>query len=268
MSSPERGLFNFTSVPDAYRNYLQPAIFDPWASELLGFMPPSSGNVVLDVATGTGTVAWEAARIVGPSGRVIASDVSPLMLAGVALYAADDRAAVEPLESPADDLALPDGMVDAVYCQQGLQFMPDKPAVVAELLRVLRPGGSLGIAVWSDETPPEPFASYARILQELGVPQPYPNAYETSLISMSESEVALLLTTVGLEQTIVRSVEVTLRWPNPRWAALAITGTTYGPTVASLGQPDQEAVYDAIEKQVGGGRSVVMRAVLGRAVAG
>jgi ubiquinone/menaquinone biosynthesis C-methylase UbiE len=65
--------------------------------------------VVLDVATGTGTVAWGAARIVGPSGRVIASDVSPLMLAGVALDVADDRAAVEPFESPADDLALPDG---------------------------------------------------------------------------------------------------------------------------------------------------------------
>lgn len=268
MSNPDPGLFNFTSVPDGYRRYLQPTIFDPWARELLAFVPPLSGNVVLDVAAGTGAVARAAAQILGPSGRVIASDVSPLMLDGVALEAADDRAVVEPLESPADHLALPDGVVDAVYCQQGLQFMPDRPAAMTEMLRVLRPGGSLGIAVWSDETPPEPFASYARILQEHGVPEPYPNAYDTSVVSMSESEIDLLLTTLRCERTTVRTVEVPLHWPEPRWAALGITGSTYGPTVASLGRPEQEAVFAAIASQVGGCPSVIMRAVLGRAIAG
>lgn len=266
MSNPEPGLFNFTSVPDGYRRYLQPTIFDPWARELLAFVPPARGNAVLDVAAGTGAVAQTAAQIVGPSGRVIACDVSPLMLAGVGLETANDRAAVELLESPADHLALPDGMVDAVYCQQGLQFMPDRPAVMTEMLRVLRPGGSLGIAVWSDESPPEPFASYARILQEHGVPEPYPNAYDTSAVTMSESEIELLLRTV-CKHTIVRTVEVPLHWPEPQWAALGITGSTYGPTVASLDQPEQEAVFRAIERGVGGA-SVIMRAVLGRAVAG
>jgi ubiquinone/menaquinone biosynthesis C-methylase UbiE len=139
MSDSEPGLFNFTSVPDGYRHYLQPAVFDPWARELLAFVPPSLGDVVLDVAAGTGAVAHSAAPIVGPGGRVIASDVSPLMLAEVRLEATDDRAAVEPLESPADHLAVPDGVVDAVYCQQGLQFMSDRHAVITEMLRVLRP---------------------------------------------------------------------------------------------------------------------------------
>ncbi len=128
------------------------------------------------------------------------SDVSPIMLAGVRLEATDDRAAVVPLESPADRLALPDGIVDAVYCQQGLQFMSDRLAVITEMLRVLRPGGALGIAVWSDQCPPEPFASYARILQDHGVPEPYPNAYDTSAVTMSESEIEHLLAAVGTEQ--------------------------------------------------------------------
>jgi ubiquinone/menaquinone biosynthesis C-methylase UbiE len=268
MEDSEPGLFNFTSVPDGYRQYLQPAVFDPWARELLAFVPPTSGDVVLDVAAGTGAVARAAAPIVGPGGRVIASDVSPLMLAGVGLEATDDQAAVEPLESPADHLALPDGVIDAVYCQQGLQFMSDRNAVVTEMLRVLRPGGALGIAVWSDEAPPEPFASYARILQDHGVPEPYPNAYDTSVVTMSESEIQRLLTTADSAQTSVRTIEVPLVWPEPRWAAFGITGSTYGPTVASLGQPELEAIFAAIEEQAGGGPPVIMRAVLGSVLAG
>jgi SAM-dependent methyltransferase len=265
MSDHEPGLFNFTSVPDGYRHYLQPAVFDPWARQLLAFVPPSLGDVVLDVATGTGAVAHAVAPVVGPGGRVIASDVSPLMLAGVRREASDDRPAVEPLESPADCLSLADRAVDAVYCQQGLQFMSDRHAVLAEMLRVLRPGGALGIAVWSDQSPPEPFATYARILQDHGVPEPYPNAFDMSVVTMSESEIEDLLTTVGTDHTTVRTVEIPLNWPEPRWAALGITGSTYGPTVAALDPPQQEDLFAAIEEQAGGDPPV-MRAVLGRTV--
>jgi ubiquinone/menaquinone biosynthesis C-methylase UbiE len=268
MGDSEPGLFNFTSVPDGYRQYLQPAVFDPWARELLAFVPPTSGDVVLDVAAGTGAVARAAAPIVGKGGRVIASDVSPLMLSEVGLEATNDQAAVEPLESPADHLALPDGVIDAVYCQQGLQFMSDRDAVITEMLRVLRPGGTIGIAVWSDEVPPEPFASYARILQDQGIPEPYPNAYDTSVVTMSESEIERLLRAAKSAQTFVRTIDVPLVWPEPRWAAFGITGSTYGPTVAALGQAEQEAVFADIEEHAGGDLPVIMRAVLGRALAG
>jgi SAM-dependent methyltransferase len=199
---------------------------------------------------------------------VIASDVSPLMLAQVGMAATDDQAAVEPLESPADHLALTDGVIDAVYCQQGLQFMSDRNAVITEMLRVLRPGGVLGIAVWSDESPPEPFASYARILQDHGVPEPYPNAFDTLVVTMSESEIEGLLATAGFARVSVRTIEVPLIWPEPSWAAFGITGSTYGPTVAALGQPEQEAVFADIEERAGGDPPVIMRAVLGRALAG
>jgi ubiquinone/menaquinone biosynthesis C-methylase UbiE len=267
MSDPATGMFNFTSVPDSYRRYLQPAVFDPWARELLAFAPPSLGDLVLDVASGTGAVAHAVAALVGPHGRVIASDVSPLMLAAVTLGATHDRAAVEPLESPADGLALPDEVVDAVYCQQGLQFMSDRGAVITEMLRVLRPGGALGVAVWSDQVPPEPFASYARILRDHDVPEPYTNAYDTSVVTMSEGEIETLLSTSGSVHTSVRTVEVPLMWPEIRWAALGITGTTYGPAVTTLAPPKQAALFATIEEQAGSAPPVMMRAVLGRTVA-
>jgi ubiquinone/menaquinone biosynthesis C-methylase UbiE len=268
MSEPERGLFNFTSVAEGYRRYLQPTVFDAWARELLALVAPSPGDVVLDVAAGTGAVAHAAASIVGSGGRVIASDLNPLMLAGVRREATNGRGVVEPLECPADHLALPDGVVDAAYCQQGLQFMSDRDTVVAEMLRVLRPGGALGIAVWSDRCPPEPFASYARILHDHGVPEPYPNAYDTSVVTMSESETEHLLTTAAAQEASVSIVEVPLLWPEPQWAALGITGSTYGPTVAALSLPRQEALFAAIEEQARSDPPVIMKAVLGRAVAG
>jgi ubiquinone/menaquinone biosynthesis C-methylase UbiE len=265
MSDSGLDLFNFTSVPDGYRQYLQPPMFDPWARELLTFVPPARGDAVLDVASGTGAVAHAAASVCGPSGRVIASDVSPLMLAQLRTDRTDDRAAIEPLESSADHLALPDDSVDIAYCQQGLQFMPDRNAVMAEMLRVLRPGGGVGIAVWSDQVRPEPFASYARVLQKIGIPEPYPDAYDTFAVTMSEREIEHLLTTAGFREPVVRTVEIPLRWPEPRSAALGITGSTYGPTVASLNESEQDNLFATLMKELNAS-SAVMRAVFGRGV--
>jgi ubiquinone/menaquinone biosynthesis C-methylase UbiE len=268
MSESRSGLFDFSSVPDSYRLHLQPTVFDPWARALLAFVPPARGTVVLDVASGTGAVAHAAAEIVGPDGRVIAADVSPMMLAGTGLAPADDRAPVELLECPADQLALPDGSVDVVYCQQGLQFMPDRGAVMTEMRRVLRPGGAAGIAVWSDRLRPEPFDTYARILQMHGIAEPYPGAYDTTKVTMSEPEIEALLNTGGYTQSTVRSVALPLEWPDARVAALGILGSTYGQTVASLNPEEQEAVFASIVEEASNGQPRVMTAVFGRGIAG
>jgi len=65
-------------------------------------------------------------------------------------------APIDYLECPADSIPLPTGTYDVVACQQGLQFFPDRLAAVAEMCRVLKPGGRLGVAVWStiDRCPP------------------------------------------------------------------------------------------------------------------
>jgi ubiquinone/menaquinone biosynthesis C-methylase UbiE len=268
VSESQSGLFNVASVPDGYRQYLQPAVFDPWARELLAFVPPPPGGVVLDIAAGTGAVAHAAAKVVGPGGRVIAADVSPLMLAGTGLAPADDRAAVDVLECPADRLALPDASVDAAYCQQGLQFMEDRAAVMGEARRVLRSGGVAGIAVWSDTKRPEPFDTYARILQEQDVPEPYPGAFDTSKVTLSERAIESLLVAAGFAQPSVRTVELELAWPDPRAAAFGIMGSSYGPAVASLTPQFREAVLAAIMTEFSDRRlRATMVAVFGRGTA-
>jgi SAM-dependent methyltransferase len=133
----------------AYDEVLVPRLFDPWAEVLLDEIEVSPGLAVLDVACGPGTVARLAAQRVGPSGQVTGCDLSPGMLELAATKKPlDDAAPITYQQCPADDLAVPDEAFDVVLCQQGLQFFPDRAGALAELRRVLKPGGRAGVAVW------------------------------------------------------------------------------------------------------------------------
>jgi ubiquinone/menaquinone biosynthesis C-methylase UbiE len=106
-----------------------------------------SGARVLDVATGTGIVALSAARIVGPTGRVVGVDLSPEMLARARhKLALTDLAQVEFREGDAQRLDLPDRSFDVVLCASSLFFVPDMAGALREWRRVLVPGGLAGFS--------------------------------------------------------------------------------------------------------------------------
>ncbi len=133
----------------AYDEILVPRLFDPFADVLLDEVGVSPGLEVLDVACGPGTVARRVAQRLGRQGRVTACDLSPAMLEVAAAKPAQDGAAsITYRQCPADELDVPDGTFDIVLCQQGLQFFPDRLGALAEMRRVLKPGGRAGVAVW------------------------------------------------------------------------------------------------------------------------
>lgn len=123
------GLFDLSAIPAAYERYLVEPIFRPWARVLLDYVQVTSGDSVLDVASGTGVLARTAAELVGDSGRVLATDISPGMLA----VAREADVRVVTLVASAEDLVGAAGGFDVAVCQQGLQFMPDPVAAVAEM---------------------------------------------------------------------------------------------------------------------------------------
>ncbi len=127
-----------TAIPQAIREHFV-GVGNPFS---LG--PIRSGEAVLDMGCGAGFDAFVAAQLVGPSGRVAGIDLSPEMLAiadagkpGTGFVQVEFRqAAVEAMPFPDEsfDLALSNGV---------LNLIPDKPAALREIFRVLRPGGRL-----------------------------------------------------------------------------------------------------------------------------
>lgn len=111
----------------------------------------SPGERVLDVASGSGLVAFAAAGAVGPHGRVLGIDISGRMVETALARATDQPSANTRFERmDGEALALPDASFDVALCALGLMYMPDPEEAVREMRRVLRPGGRLALAVWGD----------------------------------------------------------------------------------------------------------------------
>lgn len=152
-----------TAPPDGmevYEDALVGPMFTPWGEYLLDALNLRPGERLLDVATGPGTVARLAAARLGPVGHVLATDFSPAMLAiAVAKPPVPDGCPIDYRLSPAAPLAADDAAFDVACCQHGLQFFPDRPAALAEMRRALRPGGRVGLAIWSGIETCPPFAA-------------------------------------------------------------------------------------------------------------
>jgi len=109
-----------------------------------------SGERVLDLGTGTGALAVEAARTVGPIGTVIGVDISPDMLLLAKRRVGDlSHTNIELRQGRAEEIPADDAAFDAVLASLSLMYVIDRAAAARELRRVLRPGGRFVGAVWA-----------------------------------------------------------------------------------------------------------------------
>ena len=106
------------------------------------------GDRVLDIAAGSGNVAVPAARA---GGHVIASDLTPELFEAGRAYAAAEGVDVEWREADAEGLPFADHTFDKVLSSVGVMFAPHHQASADELVRVCRPGGTIGLISWTPE---------------------------------------------------------------------------------------------------------------------
>jgi len=134
------------SIPELYDRHLGPFLFDPLAEDLAArvVLPAGRAPRVLEIAAGTGRLTERLVARLPTGGILVASDLNEPMLALARgrVTSNSDGATME-WRAPVDAMALPFGEAefDAVACQLGIMFFPDKPLAAREALRVLRPGG-------------------------------------------------------------------------------------------------------------------------------
>ncbi len=135
------------SIPENYDRYLGPCLFEPYALDIVQRVQVSEGASVLEIACGTGIVTRHLRDSLPRSANVVASDLNEAMLAYAAgKFGPDD--AVEWKQADATALPFAESSFDAVVCQFGLMFFPEKLAALCEVHRVLVPGGSFVFNVW------------------------------------------------------------------------------------------------------------------------
>jgi ubiquinone/menaquinone biosynthesis C-methylase UbiE len=143
-----RAARTYTAAAD---HYLLPALgfWDRWGAATVARLSLSPGDVVLDLCCGAGASALPAARAVGPTGNVLGLDLAePLLTLARERAAALGLTNVSFRECDATATGLESCSFHAVVCVFGVFFAADMPAFVAEMWRLVRPGGSLAVTTW------------------------------------------------------------------------------------------------------------------------
>ena len=135
------------SIPAAYDRYLGPLLFQPFAEDLAARLGMGEAGSVLELACGTGILTRVLRSRLPAAVKLTATDLNEPMFRHAA-GKFDKEEKVQWAQADACSLPFADGMFDAVVCQFGIMFVPDKALAAREAYRVLKPGGLFLFNVW------------------------------------------------------------------------------------------------------------------------
>jgi ubiquinone/menaquinone biosynthesis C-methylase UbiE len=219
--------------------------------EMLEMACIASGHRVLDIAAGAGEQSITAAKKVGATGYVLATDISSNILDYAKQMA--QQAGVNNIETKVMDgenLTLEDETFDAVISRVGLIYFPDQQKALKEMLRVLKPGGKIAAIVYSTPEKNKFFSVPASIIRNRAkLPPPLPG--QPGPFSLGgEGIIEKAFSQAGFKNVTSKLIDSPLLFPSAK-ECLQFEKESFGALhqmMSSLSDPEKEAVWEEIER--------------------
>ena len=139
--------FHLSTAAETYENQKVHSVFAPLAKATLEAASLQENAHIVDIACGTGVIPKILAQSLTGAGRIVGTDLNPAMIEVARRTMPDSKHDAEWFVCDVTELPFEDEEFDIAFCQQGLQFFPDKQKVLTEIWRILRPGGRLNLPV-------------------------------------------------------------------------------------------------------------------------
>jgi ubiquinone/menaquinone biosynthesis C-methylase UbiE len=236
------------AIPENYDHYLGPVIFEPYAEDLVSRLKGRKLECVLEIACGTGIVTRRLCDALPASTEIVATDLNPDMFEfAKAKFEKDEN--VRWQQADASALPFPDASFDAVVCQFGFMFVPDKAAAMRESHRVLRSSGVFLFNVW-DSMEHNPFAEIAHTTIASFFDDDPPKFYQIPFSLHDSGQLRELLRNAGFEE-IEAFVETRPCRANSakEFATGLVRGNPVGTEAAERGV-DPEDLIEAVAKRL------------------
>jgi SAM-dependent methyltransferase len=259
------------SIATIYESHMVPLLFAPYAVEMAARVAAHAPTAVLEVAAGTGAVTAELLRQLPRETTITATDLNQGMLDVAAAKLSDRRLRLRSCD--ALDLPFEDQTFDAVVCQFGVMFFPDKLTAYREARRVLRKGGTYFLSVW-DTLDSSPFFDVVTAAMAQAFPQDPPAFFRRTPYGYNDvAAITATLAEAGFGGITSDKVTFPSTAPSAAHVAMALCQGTPLRSEIEQRAPDglaeaTEVAERAIEQAFGKGPvETTMRAILFEAAA-
>jgi arsenite methyltransferase len=236
-------------TPDLARHYEQVSADRQFKAgkRLIEQLRLQPGQHVLDVGSGTGLLAEHVADLVGPLGSVVAIDPLPLRIE-IAQWKARPNLGFR-VGNAYELGSLSDRSFDAVYLNAVFHWLPEKLQPLREFLRILKPGGKLGISTGSKDHP-----NRIQLLRKRVLAQPpyaaFPQAKAGSALRVNASELRALLDEVGFETERLEVLANTNHHADADAAIAFSEASSFGNFLGHLPEPLRAAAREEIRREL------------------
>jgi SAM-dependent methyltransferase len=230
------------SIPENYDRYLGPVLFEPYAADLVARLKVPEQASVLEIACGTGIVTRRLRDWLDSSVRIVATDLNEAMMGYAAQkFRPEDR--IEWKQADATDLPFAGQSFDAVVCQFGLMFIPDKAKAISEACRVLKPGGTFLFNVW-DAVELNDLAQAAHKIIKKFFPQDPPDFYDVPYSYHEPDAINSLLSAAGFREIQLSVVSLPAISPS---AGDVAHGLIHGnPVITAISERDDSKAPEVV----------------------